>query len=125
LGSSLLQKSGEFAEGGKQTCTVLMAEAGWELLAWLGQVVAMVALLQALMADTSGELVAQQGTAVFVVLDRERSALLVVLAAEGQEMALFHMSAPGRGSTYRKRPTNTLAVAVTSTWFGRGETSLA
>jgi len=66
----------------------------------------MAALLQALQVDMSGEPAAQQGTALLVVLDPERSALLVVLAAEAQEMALCHMLAPDKESTFRKQPTS-------------------
>jgi len=85
-----------------------------------------VALSQALVVDTSGELAAQQGTALFAALDLERTARLVVLAAEeAQEVAPFHMSALDRGSISRKQPTNTSAAAVISTWLGKGEISLA
>jgi len=123
FGSSLVSRSA--ARSRRQSCIVLTAEAEWELLAWLERVVAMVASSQALVVDMLGELEAQRETALCAALDLERTALLVVLAAEAQEMALFHTSALDRGSTSKKQPTNTSAAAVTSMWLGNGETSLA
>jgi len=95
------------------------------LLAWQAQVVAMVASLQGQLEDTSVQDAVLAATAVLVVLDPGRIALLAESGAAEEATALCRMLVLVRGNIYRIARINMSGTEETSMWSAQGEISLA